>query len=614
MSKARVFVIDNYDSFTYNLVQLIGSLGAQTLVARNDAVTLDDIAAARPTHLVISPGPGTPAQAGISIAAVRRFAGEIPVLGVCLGHQCIAEAFGGQVKRAASPVHGKTDTIHHDGQGCFDGLPEPFTATRYHSLVVDDSLPSELELSAWNDAGVVMAIRHRRFAVVGVQFHPESVLSQAGDALLRNFLAIEGGQQPAQVSTNVTPPVRRMVRRTSAAQSRPTTERRATMPNDTLSAALTKLTSGQDLSEEEAHAVLLEVMSGRVSETQTAALLSALRVKGETTAEIVGIARAMTELMEKVEVDADVILDTCGTGGDGAHTFNISTAAALIAAGAGVTVAKHGNRSATSRCGSADVLEALGVAIDIAPAQVSQCIAEVGIGFMFAPRHHLAMKHVAPVRRELGMATIFNVIGPLTNPAGARHQLIGVADARYVERLAQAIRTMGTARNLLVHSDDGLDEITTTGPTQIVEVFAGQGFDRRYTVTPEQFGLRRAHLDELRGGDAAENAASLRAVLDGVEGPRLDIALLNAGAALYIAAAAASIAEGVERARAAVRSGAARAKLDALIAVTQRLKREGELPASAASSTDDGAPAPRAPSPEMVAGSQGQLAADLEGQ
>jgi len=386
------------------------------------------------------------------------------------------------------------------------------------------------------------------------------------------------------------------------------------MPNDTLSAALTKLTSGQDLSEEEAHAVLLEVMSGRVSETQTAALLSALRVKGETTAEIVGIARAMTELMEKVEVDADVILDTCGTGGDGAHTFNISTAAALIAAGAGVTVAKHGNRSATSRCGSADVLEALGVAIDIAPAQVSQCIAEVGIGFMFAPRHHLAMKHVAPVRRELGMATIFNVIGPLTNPAGARHQLIGVADARYVERLAQAIRTMGTARNLLVHSDDGLDEITTTGPTQIVEVFAGQGFDRRYTVTPEQFGLRRAHLDELRGGDAAENAAFLRAVLDGVEGPRLDIALLNAGAALYIAAAAASIAEGVERARAAVRSGAARAKLDALIAVTQRLKREGELPASAASSVDDSAPAPRAPSPEMAAGSQGQLAADSEGQ
>ena len=311
-----------------------------------------------------------------------------------------------------------------------------------------------------------------------------------------------------------------------------------------------------------------------MGDAQTAAFLSALRVKGETAEEIVGMARAMTELAEKVEVEADVILDTCGTGGDGAHTFNISTAAALIAAGAGVTVAKHGNRSATSRCGSADVLEALGVAIDISPAQVSRCIAEAGIGFMFAPRHHLAMRNVASVRRELGMATTFNIIGPLTNPAGARHQLIGVADARYVDRLAQAVRMMGSARNLLVHSADGLDEITTTGPTDVVEVFAGEGFDRRYTVVPEQFGLARAGLDELRGGDAAENAVLLRQVLDGRPGPRLDIALLNAGAALYIAEAAASIEDGVDKARVAVTCGAAAAKLDALVAVTKRLKAE----------------------------------------
>ena len=237
--------------------------------------------------------------------------------------------------------------------------------------------------------------------------------------------------------------------------------------------------------------MLLEIMGGRAGEAQTAAFLSALRVKGETAEEIVGMARAMSELAEKVDVDADVILDTCGTGGDGAGTFNISTAAALVAAGAGVTVAKHGNRSATSKCGSADVLEALGVAIDLAPEQVSRCIAACGIGFMFAPRHHLAMKHVAPVRRELGMATTFNLIGPLTNPAGARHQLIGVADARYVDRIAQAVRLMGNDRNLIVHSDDGLDEISTTCPTSVVEVFAGQGYDERYEVTPEQFGMAR---------------------------------------------------------------------------------------------------------------------------
>jgi anthranilate phosphoribosyltransferase len=247
-----------------------------------------------------------------------------------------------------------------------------------------------------------------------------------------------------------------------------------------------------------------------------------------------------------------------------------------VAAGAGVTVAKHGNRSATSRCGSADVLEALGVAIDLAPAQVSRCIAACGIGFMFAPRHHLAMKHVAPVRRELGMATTFNLIGPLTNPAGARHQLIGVADARYVDRIAQAVRMMGNARNLVVHSDDGLDEISTTCPTSVVEVFAGQGYDERYEVTPEDFGLPRARLEDLAGGDATESAALLGAVVDGEPGPRLDVVLLNAGAALYIAEAAGSIAEGVDRARAAVASGAARARLDDLIATSQALAREAE--------------------------------------
>jgi anthranilate phosphoribosyltransferase len=346
------------------------------------------------------------------------------------------------------------------------------------------------------------------------------------------------------------------------------------MPNDILSAALKELSSGRDLGEEGARDVLLEIMGGRAGEAQTAAFLSALRVKGETAAEIVGMARAMTELAEKVEVDADVILDTCGTGGDSAGTFNISTAAALVAAGAGVTVAKHGNRSATSRCGSADVLEALGVAIDLAPEQVGSCIATCGIGFMFAPRHHLAMKHVAPVRRELGMATTFNLIGPLTNPAGARHQLIGVADARYVDRLGQAVRMMGNARNLIVHSEDGLDEITTTGPTSVVEVFAGQGFDERYELTPEQFGMQRARLEDLSGGDADKNATLLRAVVDGETGPRLDIVLLNAGAALYIAEAAGSIDEGVDEARRAVASGAARAKLDALVATSQRLARE----------------------------------------
>ena len=346
------------------------------------------------------------------------------------------------------------------------------------------------------------------------------------------------------------------------------------MPNDILSAALRTLATGGGLGEREAHGVMLEIMGGRVGEAQTAAFLSALRVKGETAAEIVGMARGMAELAEKVDVDADVILDTCGTGGDGAGTFNISTAAALVAAGAGVTVAKHGNRSATSRCGSADVLEALGVAIDLEPSQVSDCIAEIGIGFMFAPRHHLAMKHVAPVRRELGMATTFNLIGPLTNPAGARHQLIGVADRRYLQRIAEAVRMMGTARNLIVHSADGLDEVSTTCPTLVIEVFADKGFDVSYELDPKQYGFPRAQLHDLRGGDAEENARYIREVLDGVPGARLDIVLLNAGAALYAAEACATIADGVELARTAVATGAARDKLSVLVRATNRLKTE----------------------------------------
>jgi len=341
--------------------------------------------------------------------------------------------------------------------------------------------------------------------------------------------------------------------------------------NDILTSALKRLGDHADLSEDEAFDVLVEIMSGRVSEVQTAAVLMALRMKGETAEEIVGLARAMTKFAEKVDFAADIILDTCGTGGDHSNTFNISTAAALVAAGAGAQVAKHGNRSATSACGSADVLEELGVRIDLEPAQVSACLERVGIGFMFAPLHHKAMKYVAPVRRELGVRTVFNMIGPLTNPAGARHQLIGVFDGAYVDILAEAVRMMGSERNLIVHSDDGLDEISTTCETRVVEVFAGEHKLKRYTVWPEQFGLERAQLDDLRGGTVADNAAIVRDVLSGTQSPRRDIVLLNAGAALFVAELAGSIADGVGLARRAIDDGAAMGKLRDLIAVSNEV-------------------------------------------
>jgi anthranilate phosphoribosyltransferase len=343
------------------------------------------------------------------------------------------------------------------------------------------------------------------------------------------------------------------------------------MPNDILTEALQEVTAGRDLSEQMARRVVGEMMDGRAGEAQTAAVLAALRAKGEIAAEIVGFARAMTERAARIDLDADVILDTCGTGGDGAGTFNISTAAALVAAGAGALVAKHGNRSATGSCGSADVLEALGVRIDLPPDLVAECVRCTGIGFLFAPLHHASMARVAPVRRELGIRTIFNLVGPLTNPAGARHQLIGVADEAYVDRIAEAVRTMGCARNLVVRSQDGLDELSTTSVADVVEVLADRDEDRRFTLAPEDVGLARAPLAELLGGDAQRNADIVTEVLDGAAGPRLDVVLLNAGAALYTAEAAVSIAEGVELARTAVATGAARAKLDALRETTQAL-------------------------------------------
>jgi len=347
------------------------------------------------------------------------------------------------------------------------------------------------------------------------------------------------------------------------------------MPNEILTAALRELTARRDLGADTAEAVLGEMMDGRASDVQTAAVLGALHTKGEVATEIVGFARAMTLRAAKVELDADVLLDTCGTGGDSADTFNISTAAAFVAAGAGAVVAKHGNRSASGRCGSADVLEELGVTIELPPEQVTSCISELGIGFMYAPLHHRAMARVAPVRKELGVRTIFNVVGPLTNPAGARHQLIGVGRADLLPTMAQAVRTLGSARNLLVHSRDGMDELSIAGPTEIVEVFADRGFDRHTVLTPEDAGVEPAPIEAIRGGDAVCNAALVRKVLAGEPGPHLDVVVLNAGAALFVAEVAPDIPSGVELARAAVLRGAAAEKLEALVATTRRLAEAG---------------------------------------
>jgi anthranilate phosphoribosyltransferase len=303
-------------------------------------------------------------------------------------------------------------------------------------------------------------------------------------------------------------------------------------------------------------------MAGNASEIQIAAFLIALRTKGETVDELAGLARAMRAFATRVEVPGGELLDTAGTGG-GRRTFNVSTTAALIAAGAGCTVAKHGNRSATGLSGSADVLEALGARIDLTPAQVAACIAEVGFGFMFAPAHHQATRFVIPVRRGLAVRTIFNFLGPLTNPAGATRQLIGVSDSSYLETMAGALARLGTTHALLVTGADGVDELSISAPTIVVEVRDGEL--RRYTVTPEEVGLERAPADAVPGGDPLQNAEITQRIFAGEAGVARDLAAFNAGAAIYAGGVADSLAAGVAAAHAAIDDGAAATALERFV-------------------------------------------------
>ncbi|HEV3284683.1 MAG TPA: anthranilate phosphoribosyltransferase [Solirubrobacteraceae bacterium] len=350
------------------------------------------------------------------------------------------------------------------------------------------------------------------------------------------------------------------------------------MPNPILTRAIDALASRTDLTAGQTAEVLDEIMHGEVSETQIAGFLIALRTKGETVEELAGLARTMRALAAHVATGREDLLDTSGTGG-GRSTFNVSTTAALIAAGAGCAVAKHGNRSATSRSGSADLLEALGARIDLGPDGVARCIADAGFGFMFAPAHHQATRFVIPVRRELAVRTIFNLLGPLTNPAGARRQLIGVSDASFLETIAGALAALGVDRALVVSGEDGLDEISASAPTRVVEVNGEE--IRAYTLRPQDAGIEPAPAAEAaeasRGGTPEENAAVTRAILAGEASLSADLALVNAGGAIYAAGRCESIAEGVEIARGALQDGSAAGALERYLEVSR-----GQAPAAVA--------------------------------
>jgi anthranilate phosphoribosyltransferase len=340
------------------------------------------------------------------------------------------------------------------------------------------------------------------------------------------------------------------------------------MPNAVLTQALDALASRRDLDSDQTAAVLAEIMAGNASEVETAGFLVALRTKGETIDELVGLATTMRAFATPVRTGRDDLIDTAGTGG-GRPTFNVSTTAALIAAGAGCAVAKHGNRSATGLSGSADVLEALGVRIDLKPEAVARCMAEVGFGFMFAPAHHGATRFVVPVRKELAVRTIFNFLGPLTNPAGAMRQLIGVSDPAFLETIAGALARLGARKALVVSSADGLDEMSTSGTTRVVEVDGDQL--RAYEIAPEDVGLARAERTAISGGTPDANAETTRRIFAGERGATRDLAAFNAGAAIYVSGRVGTVEEGVRAAEAALDDGRAAAALEALGALTREL-------------------------------------------
>jgi len=335
-------------------------------------------------------------------------------------------------------------------------------------------------------------------------------------------------------------------------------------------AAIRAVTERRDLSEVDMRAVMELIMSGQATAAQIGGFLVGLRMKGETVSEIAGAASVMRSLATPVSVrDRGHLVDTCGTGGDGAHTFNISTASAFVVAGAGARVAKHGNRSVSSRSGSADVLEAAGVSLDLTAEQVGRCVDEVGVGFMFAPKHHAAMKHAIGPRREMGVRTVFNLLGPLTNPAGAPNQVLGVFDSQWLEPMAQVLERLGSQHVLVVHAKDGMDEISIGAETDVAELKNGQV--RHITVWPEQFGIARADVRQLAVSNAQESLDVIHSVLENENGPARDIVLLNAGAAIYAANLVANLADGVDRARNSIASGAARKKLESLVALSKRL-------------------------------------------
>ena len=599
MENIMILLIDNYDSFSYNVYQLTASVCPDVKVIRNDAMTVEEIEALSPSHIILSPGPGRPGNAGICEEVIRRLAGKIPILGICLGHQAICEVFGAKVTYAKKLMHGKQSVAELDTDSrLFRGMENKMTVARYHSLAAEaETIPEGLKITARTPDGEVMAVEHREFPVYGVQFHPESVLTPEGRKIMENFLRGFGegqdGEEPNRAGQNKAEqdneePNRE--RQNKAGQDKEgqngvkksgETGGQAKTPGReqkeeksmVIAEAVKKLVKREDIGYEMAKQVMNEIMSGQASDVLKSAYLTAFSMKGETIEEITGSAEEMRNHALKVNHEKDV-LEIVGTGGDGSDSFNISTTASLIIAAAGVPVAKHGNRAASSRSGAADCLEALGANISLEPEAAEKLLNEADICFLFAQKYHTAMKYVGPIRKELEIRTVFNILGPLTNPAKPAIQVMGVYEEALLEPMARVLYQLGVKKGMVVYGMEKLDEISICGPTKIC-CFKG-GEYRMDEITPEAVGLKRGNAGDLLGGTPAENAAITRAILEGKEkGAKRDAAVINAAAALFVAGKAESLKKAVELAEEVIDSGKALAKLEQFITLSNKIGKQG---------------------------------------
>ena len=513
-------IIDNYDSFTYNLVQAFFELGRNPVVVKNDASSLLNLATDPTLEMVcISPGPSHPENAGLCLEFLKNLPTRVPVLGVCLGHQILGKFAGAGVGLADEVMHGKQSVIQHNGSGLFHGISDNMLVGRYHSLqVMPEALPENLETTAQTDNGIIMGLSYKDRPWAGVQFHPESVLTPDGIRLLANF------------------PSALLATPNAAAQQNPSVTLSYNKAKQTpvqMPLIIEQLAKGQNIAPDDAFGAFTRLMEGDMPASQAGAFLLGLRAKGETTEEVTQAVNAVLGKAVPVPPIQGISIDIVGTGGDNKSSFNCSTATALTLAGMGYKVLKHGNRSVSSRSGSADVLEQLGIPLDIQPENVPKQLEKENFVFLFAPRYHPSFKHVMPVRRELGVRTLFNILGPLVNPAKPTHHLFGVADPRHLSLVAETLARKKEATGFVVHGAGGYDEATPLGKSELV--FVKDGKTRKGYLEPADFGFARHSEQDLTIEGVEQGAEILRLILQGKGTPAMnDMVSINLGLAIYL--------------------------------------------------------------------------------